>query len=265
MDRNLDDFDCVPEFDALAESIVARLGCDLALISVARGEAFVSLGHSAAPEDSSDRLSEIRKTLCGLAYLQRKVVCLPDVSAASEADLDDVQPSRTAGAYIGVPLWREDDLTGVLCALSTMPRAWSASELQYMTCLADLVESKIDRTILRYEQRALSAALAENDAVLAALSGARSGACTVQNANGELVFASSALETDLGLGTRAVMTLPALARSVAVSGRDEATLKVDLLDHPNLTLHVRTHMTTDGLILSDWSTTGACGDITRAG
>ncbi|MEL7092224.1 MAG: GAF domain-containing protein [Pseudomonadota bacterium] len=264
MDRNFVDFGCVPEFDALAESIVARLRCDVALISVARENALIALGHSHAPECLNKRLALINETLCGLAYRRQKLVSLTDVRVATPAELNHVTPPPRVGAYMGVPLWRDDDVIGVLCATSAEPRVWDASEMRYMTCVADLVESKIDRTMLRDEQRALSAALAENDAVLAALSGARGRAFTVQNANGELVFASSALETDLGLGTRAVMTLPALARSVAVSGRDEATLNVDLLEHPHLTLHVRTQTTADGLILSDWSTAGSCGDITRA-
>ena len=264
MDRNLGDSGCVPEFDALAESIVARLDCDLALISVAQESVFVALGHSNAPETPGARISLIEETVCSIAFKQRKLVTLPNVHTAPAGNLCGVRPAPRIGGYIGVPLWRDDDVIGVLCAIAAAPRDWSAAEMRYVTCLADLVESKIDRTILRDEQRALSAALAENDAVLAALSGARGRAFTVQNANGELVFASSALETDLGLGTRAVMTLPALARSVAVSGRDEATLNVDLLEHPALTLHVRTHTSEDGLSLSDWSSTGACGDITRA-
>lgn len=256
-------FGAVPEFDALAESISARLGCDLSLISVVHEEALLALGHSDAPGDGAGRLSVLRDTVCGHTIDAAQLVNVPDIRQVAHLKQRPAVATFDIGAYLGVPLWREDVVVGALCALSHTPRIWQDSELRYLRHVADLAESKIDRHLLRSEQSALSAALAENDAVLAALSTLRGRAFTVQNAQGDLVFASSALETELGLGTRAVMSLPALARSVALSGCGEATLDIDLLENPELVLHVRTQTTADGLILSDWSCTRPCGDFTR--
>lgn len=100
MDRNFVDFGCVPEFDALAESIVARLRCDVALISVARENALIALGHSHAPECLNKRLALINETLCGLAYRRQKLVSLTDVRVATPAELNHVTPPPRVGAYI---------------------------------------------------------------------------------------------------------------------------------------------------------------------
>ncbi|WP_415920901.1 GAF domain-containing protein [Tateyamaria sp. SN6-1] len=251
-------FSSLPEFDALAESVAARLNCDLALVSIVHEDVLLSMGHSSAPDTVEARMSRTSDTVCGRTVASGRVLRLPDIRRDPELSRLPAVAHFGIGAYLGVPLRREDSgIVGALCAINMSPRIWRDSEAEYLTLAADLAESKIDRQLLRFEQKALSAALAENDAVLAALSGLRGKAFTVHNDQGELVFANSAMETELGLGHRALMALPEVAQSVANAGKTEADLTVDLPERPATPLRVNVVRGADGLTLADWSRGGA--------
>ena len=197
------DFSNLAEFDALAQSIAAKLNCDVGSDPVLRS--------------------------------------IPTVAAFD------------IGAYLGVPLRMESDaVVGAICALSNSPRIWQEAEMSFLSAVADLAESQIERHVLRYEQKALSAALAENDAILTTLSETRGKALTVHNAESELVFPNSALRTDLHLSYQELLVLPRAAQRLVAQGATAGAIEVDLPGRPVNALHVEVSAEKNGLTLAEW-------------
>ncbi len=250
------DFSNMAEFDALAQSVAAKLNCQMCLVSVLHGEALRALGHSKQGQPVEDRIMYARDTICG--HTMRTGAPLRVVDVRNDARFRDV-PSVEAmsiGAYLGVPLCREDGLPiGAMCALAASPRIWSNSELAYLEAVADLVESKIERHALRFEQKALSAALAENDAILTTLAEASGKAITVHNDAGELVFANVALRADLDLTYQELLVLPHAAQRLASGGAQSGAVSVDTPGRPSHDLHVQLYAPKAGLTLAEWSRT----------
>ncbi|WP_299042575.1 GAF domain-containing protein [uncultured Tateyamaria sp.] len=244
------------EFDALAQSVAAKLNCALSLVSVLQDDALLALGHSSADEPFSERSVLARDTICVHTMQAGAALRVPDVHA--DRRFRDAPTVRTMniGAYMGVPL-RSDDGTpmGAMCALSASPRIWSNAELAYLEAIADLVESKIERLVLRYEQKALSDALAENDAILTTLAEASGTAITIHNDAGELVFANDATRADLELTYQELLVLPHAAQRLASGGARSGDVSVDMPGRPSHALHVQLYAPKAGLTLAEWSRT----------
>jgi len=254
MDESSIDFGNMAEFDAVAESISARLRCDLSLVSIVQDDALRALGHSGGAAYRGDRTMAARDTVCARTIGQGTPLRVPDVRQhPGMRDAPSVAAMKI-GAYLGVPLRLEDGrVVGAVCAIAHAPRIWSDGELAYLTAVADLVESKIERHVLRFEQMALSAALAENDAILTTLAETRGKALTVHNDAGELVFANTALRTDLGLSYQELLVLPRAAQRIARDGAQTGAISVDLPGRPNQALSVFLHEAKSGLTLAEWS------------
>ncbi|MEM6372879.1 MAG: GAF domain-containing protein [Pseudomonadota bacterium] len=248
------DFSNMAEFDALAQSISAKLKCDLSLISVVNVDALVALGYSGDAAALSGRSFALRDTVCGQTIKAGHPLRVANVqSDPSLSDLRAVQ-DMSIEAYLGVPL-RVDGrgIVGAICAISHAPRIWRQSEEDYLTAVGDLVESKIERHLLRYEQKALSAALAENDAILTMLAQMQGKAMTVHNAAGDLVFANCAMRTDLHLDTQEMLSLPQVARSLVQCLPGVGDMDVALPGPAQTALNVHVSSHENGLTLAEWS------------
>lgn len=254
MTHQLHDFSNMVEFDALAQSITAKLRCDTSLISVVNVDALISLGYSGDAPLQAARTFKLHDTVCARTVRAAKPVRIAD--AKNDPAVRNI-PSVTSfdiGAYMGVPLKIEGyGVVGAVCAITASPRLWQDSEVDYLIAVCDLVESKIERQMLRFEQKALSDALAENDAILTMLSQMEGKALTVHNAEGDLVFANSALRTKLNLNTREVLSLPQVARRLEADFTDRRGVDVALPvpEQTALNVHVSAHQ--NGLTLARWS------------
>ena len=140
-----------------------------------------------------------------------------------------------------------------MCAISDSARLWQDCEVDYLVAVCDLVESKIERQLLRFEQKALSDALEENDAILTMLSQMEGKALTVHNAAGDLVFANSALRTKLNLNTREVLSLPQGARHLQTDETARGGVDVALPVPEQTALNVHVSASQNGLTLAQWS------------
>lgn len=251
------DFSNLVEFDALAQSIAARLNCDSSLVSIAHEDALVALGHSGAEPDIARRSIAARDTICAHTMRAGKPLRLADVRSDPTLRNTPTVAAMNIGAYLGVPLRLEGGKTvGALCALSTEARIWQDAEENYLLAVADLAESKIERQVLRYEQRALSKALAENDAILTTLAETQGRAMTVHNEAGELVFANSALRTDLHLSYQELLVLPRAAQRLVNAGVQAGAVDVALPGRPCSALYVHLSPPKDGLTLAEWQRAG---------
>ncbi len=247
------EFSNLAEFDALAQSVAARLNCETSLISVVHDDAFFALGHSKRTVQTADRSVPISDAVCAHTMESGKPLRVADIRADPVLSGTPTVQALDIGAYLGVPLRLENGtVVGALCAISKESRIWQEAEQTYLEALADLVESKIERHVLRYEQKALSAALAENDAILTTLAELRGQAMTVHNDAGELVFANSALRTDLHLSYQELLALPKAAQQLAEKGRDTGEIVLDLPGRDVNALHVNLSRVENGLTLAEW-------------
>lgn len=248
------DFSNLAEFDALAQSVAARLGCQLSLISVVRGDVLFALGHSSAEDGGSNRANPARNTVCARTVEAGVPLQFNDVRSDPELSAIPAVEAFNIGAYLGVPIKIDSGATvGAICALSTSPRIWRASEMEYLQAVVDLAESKIERHILRFEQQALSSALAENDAILSTLSQMHDKPMTVHNVDGELVFANMAMDIDLRLDDQDMLALPGVISRLRREQRRIGKVDV-MLPAPTCTeLKVQLTEAPNGLILAEWT------------
>jgi len=256
------DFSHTDEFDKLARTIKTKLNCQRSLISVCQDDALLALGHSTRQTRLEDRLYPARDTICTYAIQTDAPLRVADVPSHSCWRHAPVSITMNIGAYLGVPIRLSDgEPIGALCALSNDPRIWCDDELAYLETMADLIGSKIERLMLRYEQKALSDALAENDAILTTLAETSGKAITVHNDAGELVFANAALRADLELTYQELLTLPHVAQQLASGGTSSGAVSVSAPGRPSHALHVQLYAPKEGLTLAEWSRSDASATL----
>ena len=244
------------ELDALAQSIAARLRWDVSVISVVNRDALIALGVSGDEIDVAGRTAPARDTICERTIQAGRPFRVADVQSNPDLRALPAVSHYNIGAYLGVPVAVEGrGVAGAVCAISASARLWQDAEVEYLIAVSDLVGSKIERHLLRYEQQALSAALAENDAILSMLSHIGGKALTVHNASGDLVFANSAMRTDLCLSTQEMLTLPEVARQLTPEFGTDGMVSVALPVPAQTALNVSVSATKNGLTLAEWSRT----------
>ncbi|WP_299597485.1 GAF domain-containing protein [uncultured Tateyamaria sp.] len=252
------DFSHTDEFDKLARAIKTKLNCQTSMISVRQDDAILALGHSTKSTQLEDRLFAAQDTICTYTVKIRAPLRVVDVPSHSCWRHAPVTTTLNIGAYLGVPVrLNEGNPIGAVCVLSSAPRIWSDEELAYLETIADLIGSKIERLMLRYEQKALSDALAENDAILTTLAETSGKAITVHNDAGELVFANAALRADLELTYQELLTLPHVAQRLASDGARSGAVSVSAPGRPSQALHVQLYAPKEGLTLAEWSRSDA--------
>jgi len=248
------DFSNMDEFDALAQSIAAKLQCEVCLISIVNSEALVAVGYCGEPPARDDRSFHLRDTVCGRTIKAGRPLRIANAQKDPELSALPAVGLMSIGAYLGVPVSVEGrGVVGAICAISTSARIWRDSEESYLIAVSDLVESKIERHLLRFEQKALSAALAENDAILTMLSHIKGKAMTVHNAAGDLVFANCAMRNDLQLDTLEMLSLQEIARTLVPETTQPDGVDVALPVPAQTALNVQVSAHRNGLTLAEWS------------
>ncbi|WP_223423386.1 GAF domain-containing protein [Tateyamaria pelophila] len=248
------DFSNLDEFGAAAQSVEATLNCKACLISVVHDEALAALGRTSVEPMAANQTASARDSICAHTVRHGAPVRVPDISRdPSLRDLPTVRALKVE-AYIGVPLrLSTGEVVGAICGLSSEPRIWTEGEVCYMVAMADLIESKIERHILRFEQSQLSKALAETDAILSALAEFPDRALTVQSASGELLFVSLAVQTVIGLDSLDMLRLPRQVNAILDSGENEAVLRLETFGRSGPEVRVQILPIKSGLILTDWT------------
>jgi len=248
------DFSNMAGFEALAQSVQAALHCKGCLISVVQEDALVALGHALPASQAANKVVAGRDLICAHTVRLGRPVRVPDITKDPELRNTPAVAALGIAAYIGVPLRMEcGEVVGAICGLSSEPRIWTEGEVNYMLAVADLAESKIERHVLRFEQRALSVALAETDAILSVLAELRDRALTVQNAQGDLVFTNLAMRSQLGLNHSDLLTLPPLVAAQLARGQTEANLTLEVPKGQPINVRLRVSPIKSRLIMADWA------------
>ncbi|MEL6451065.1 MAG: GAF domain-containing protein [Pseudomonadota bacterium] len=247
------DFANLNEFDALAQSVSARLACDMCLVNVVNEDTLTALGYASQTPGEAVRTVAARDMVCAQTVARGDVLRLADVRSDPEMQKVPAVSAFGIGAYLGVPIRiGEGRVVGAVCAISKTARIWHDDEVDYMRAVADLAESKLERHLLQYEHAALSAALAENDAILTTLAECRGQAVTIHNDAGELVFANSALHTDLRLSCQEMMVLPRAVQRLVDDGAWMGVVDVAVPGRPESSLRVEVCAAKNGLTLAEW-------------
>ncbi len=100
----------------------------------------------------------------------------------------------TVSGYIGVPI-RNAELgaIGAVCGVTSRPRNWQSSDLNYLKAVALSVENLILREMYRLESADANSLVSEYDQIIAAFSLVRAHPTSIHDRNGRLVFANKAL------------------------------------------------------------------------
>lgn len=248
------DFSNLDDFGAIAQSVEAKLNCKTCLISVVHEDALAALGRTAVEPGVSISSTSAPDSICTHVIRNGAPVRVPDISRNPLLRNAPTVRALDVEAFIGVPIrLNGGEIVGAICGLSSEPRIWTEGEVQYMLAMSDLVECRIERFILRYEQSRFSVALAETDAILSALAEVPDRALTVQNPEGELVFVSKALQAVIGLDGPDVQRLPRHVKSVLDAGENWADLQFKSVGKTGPHVRVRVSPIKSGLILAEWA------------
>jgi len=242
--------------DALAQSVVSRLGCQVSLISVRHNDKLVSIGHSQAPERFEERMYPANETICSQTVELSQPLKINTVrSVPWIANLPLVRKANIQ-SYLGAPVVLADGrCIGAICCLSPHPRIWTDDELNFLILTGKIAASQIDNALLREENRRLSSTLDGFDQILATLSQDRNRARSVHNPQGDIVFASDAMKTELGVQDAELGVLQAAmvqARTTDPDGTG-AMVRLNRDDGLPVWFSVQWSESHSGLILCDWA------------
>lgn len=248
------DFSDMAEFNALSQSIAAKLCCDDAVVCVCHDDALVELGQrQQVAANLNRRTLTLTDVISGRVVRSGGAIAINDVLTDPTTCEMPLGQSPLIAAVLGVPLIVEGrGAVGAICATSTTPRVWREADAAFLRAVSGLVESRIERQLLRYEQKQLCEALAENDAVLNVLSNRRGDALTVHNGDGTLVFASSGLRSELKLSNQDMLALPNVARRLQRVTPQHGAIKVELPSQSGAALQARVSDADNGLTLVEW-------------
>jgi GAF domain-containing protein len=171
-------FDLQAVLDTLVESVTRLCDADHAWLLQREGDVFrwvTSFGHAT---DVAARLRDYfkplrvpvdRGSITGRAALEARVVHVPDVLADSEYTWGGAQEIGGYRAALGAPLVREGNVIGVIFIAKTMPKPFTAKQIELATTFADQAVIAIENVRLFNEVRARTEELTRSVEELRAL------------------------------------------------------------------------------------------------
>ena len=150
--------DVQPVFDAIARSAVALCGGIAALVLRFDGEMLHVAGHHAMSPEGVERNEQAfprrpgRDYPPGRAFLDRKVVHVPDLQAATEFAASTAR-QRGAGSQLAVPLLHGQEAIGVIGLARNVVGPFSAQQIEVLQTFADQAVIAIENVRLFNETK----------------------------------------------------------------------------------------------------------------
>lgn len=99
-----------------------------------------------------------RDSICRHVVERSAPVIIPDTSFSDIAQAINTDPDWWVRSYVGVPLSTNNGITlGALCAIDTVPREWTETEIESLTDLAFAAAAELDLRISLHERRSSEA------------------------------------------------------------------------------------------------------------
>jgi GAF domain-containing protein len=171
-------FDLQVVFDTLLESAARLCEADHAWLFRCYGEYFcwvASYGHASEVHArirdyyKARQMPVDRGTITGRTVLEAKTIHVSDVLADDEYTLGDVQKIASYRAALGAPLLREGNVVGVIFLARSMPRPFSAKQIELAATFADQAVIAIENVRLFDEVQARTRELGQSVEELRAL------------------------------------------------------------------------------------------------
>ncbi|WP_166415428.1 GAF domain-containing protein [Cochlodiniinecator piscidefendens] len=245
------------QFDVLAQSIVAKLGCKSALISISDGAMLTAVGHSTPPEGS--RSLPAKDTVCQHTIQATQVLAIED--ASREYWLKDTLTVKAFGiaGYLGVPLKIGSKVVGAACAITDTPRKWKECEVDFLSEIAQFASDKIELPLVKAEQIELAETLLQVDSVVSALSHIATETICIFSRGGRLLFSNANYDEKNGISLQAIdsvekVELDGLLSQVFTA--EHSNFQTDVLvKHQhlgNISASVSCEVVCNDLVLSRW-------------
>lgn len=237
------------ELDRIADDIVECLDADMALLSLTNDALLVSLGMSGSVGRSKGMRHHIPENLvCFDTIVSGEPLILTNARDHHRASTTPFVLDGTVQGYIGVPI-RNAELgaIGAVCGITSTPRNWSASDLQYLRAVSLSVENLILREMHRLESENACNLASEYDNIIAAFAIVRAEPTSIHDEAGNLVFANRALTdnvSDAELQGEAIVS--------ALRQRDKDTV-IDYTSAAGIRYAVSRQRTASGYSVCQWS------------
>ena len=164
-------FDLQKVLDTLVESATRLCDADFSLLFMREGEEFrwsTSFGQTADVHERVEayfkarRISIDRGSITGRAALEAHVVHVSDVLADPDYTWSEAQRISGYRAAIGVPLFREQTVIGVIFVGKGMPQPFTPDQIELVTTFADQAVIAIENARLFDEVQARTEELSES-------------------------------------------------------------------------------------------------------
>jgi two-component sensor histidine kinase len=144
-DTDLPDSAAEEAFDRLTRMVTRLLGVPVALVSLVDDtrQFFKSQQRLQAPY-SRERQTPLSHSFCQYVVIDRAPLIVTDAENDARVCDNLAIPDLGVRAYLGVPLQlASGHVIGSLCAIDTVPRAWSDADLASLSDVAEIVMSEI--------------------------------------------------------------------------------------------------------------------------
>lgn len=140
-------------FDALTRLAASLLGAPASFVSIVDAERDFYLSQSGLPAWLAAERELRGTTFCHHAIASRQPLAIADTHAEPVWRALPTTESLGVRAYLGVPLWIDNEPIGSLCVIDSQPREWTPQQIATLDALAKAVANEIGlRQALREAQ-----------------------------------------------------------------------------------------------------------------